>query len=184
MDKSAARGRPRRDRRDHRCLRRAAALGRRQQYSARHGDQPFGAGQFADLSVPENAATSDDCGGNGWYGEQALDVEAVHGMAPAANVLYYGAASCNDDDLMAQLGQVVSDNKASIVTNSWGDPTFLVIDGVVYSTIDENLVKAYETIFKQGAVQGIGFYFSSGDDGDDLEHGASSTPTTRRATPG
>ena len=138
------------------------------QYSALHGDTPFAAGQFADMSVAENAATSDDCGGNGWYGEQALDVEAVHGMAPAANVLYYGAASCNDDDLMAQLGQVVSDNKASIVTNSWGDPTFVVVDGVVYSTIDANLVKAFETIFKQGAVQGVGFYFASGDHGDDL----------------
>ncbi len=53
-----------------------------------------------DHSVPEDAATGDDCGGNGWYGEQALDVEAVHGIAPAANVLYYGAASCNDDDLL------------------------------------------------------------------------------------
>ena len=55
--------------------------------------------------MPEDAATGDDCGGNGWYGEQALDVEAVHGMAPAANVLYYGAASCNDDDLLAQLAR-------------------------------------------------------------------------------
>jgi subtilase family serine protease len=138
-------------------------------YSTLHGDTPFAAGQFSDLSVPENAATGDDCGGNGWYGEQALDVEAVHGMAPAANVLYYGAASCNDDDFLAQLGQIVTDNKASIVTNSWGSPTFFVVDGVVYSSIDDNLVNAYESVFKEGALQGIGFYFSSGDDGDDLE---------------
>jgi subtilase family serine protease len=138
-------------------------------YSGLHGDQPFAAGQFQDLSVPEDASTGDDCGGNGWYGEQTLDVEAVHGMAQAANVLYYGAASCNDDDLLAQLAQVVTDNKASIVTNSWGEPTFVVIDGVLYATIDPALVEAYESVFKQGAVQGIGFYFSSGDDGDDLE---------------
>jgi subtilase family serine protease len=84
-------------------------------------------------------------------------------------VLYYGAASCFDDDLLAQLAQVVTDNKASIVTNSWGEPTFLVIDGVLYTTIDQNLVDAYETVFKHGAVQGIGFYFSSGDSGDDLQ---------------
>ena len=51
-------------------------------YSLRHGDQPFAAGQFSDRSVPEDAATGEDCGGNGWYGEQTLDVEAVHGMAP------------------------------------------------------------------------------------------------------
>jgi subtilase family serine protease len=138
-------------------------------YSTLHGDSAFAAGQFADLSVPEDASTGDDCGGNGWYGEQALDVEAVHGMAPAAGVLYYGAASCFDDSLLAQLGQVVADNKASIVTNSWGEPTFVVVDGELFSTIDKPLVKAYESVFKQGAVQGIGFYFSSGDDGDDLE---------------
>jgi subtilase family serine protease len=137
-------------------------------FSTLHHEALLSPGQFADHSVAENAATADDCGGNGWYGEQSLDVEAVHAMAPAAGVLYYGAASCNDDDLLAQLGQVVSDNTASIVTNSWGDPTFVVVDGVTYSTIDENLVNAYESVFKQGAVQGIGFYFASGDDGDDL----------------
>ena len=137
-------------------------------YAQRQGDQPFSRGQFQDRSVPEDASTGDDCGGNGWYGEQALDVEAVHGMAPGANVLYYGAASCFDDDLLAALSQVVHDNKASIVTNSWGEPTFFVVDGQLFSTIDDSLVAAYESIFKQGAVQGIGFMFSSGDDGDDL----------------
>jgi subtilase family serine protease len=138
-------------------------------FSQLHGEKLLAPGQFADLSVAEDATTAEDCGGNGWYGEQTLDVQAVHGMAPAANVLYYGAASCFDDDLLAQLGQVVSDNKASIVTNSWGDPTFVVVDGELFSTIDPGLVNAYESVFKQGAVQGIGFYFSSGDDGDDLE---------------
>lgn len=58
-------------------------------YAMRQGDRPFSPGQFQDRSVPENASTGDDCGGNGWYGEQALDVEAVHGMAPAANVWGY-----------------------------------------------------------------------------------------------
>jgi subtilase family serine protease len=138
-------------------------------YSQRHGDVPFAQFQFSDRSVPEDASSGADCDGNGWYGEQTLDVEAVHGMAPAANVLYYGAATCFDDALLAQLNQVVADNEASIVTNSWGEPTFVVIDGQVFSTIDQDLVDAYEGIFKQGAVQGIGFYFSSGDNGDDLD---------------
>ena len=90
-------------------------------------------------------------------------------MAPAANVLYYGGASCFDDDLLASLSRIVADNKASIVSNSWGEPTFFVDPRtVIYATIDQDLVDAYESVFKQGAVQGIGFYFSSGDDGDDL----------------
>lgn len=144
-------------------------------YAGRHGDQPFAGGQFSDLSVPENASTGSVCGGNGWYGEQNLDVEAVHGMAPAANVLYYGAASCYDSDLLAQLNQVVQDNRASLVTNSWGEPTFV---GAGFfgcpapgpcETIDQSLIDAYESVFKQGALQGIGFYFSSGDSGDELK---------------
>ncbi len=27
----------------------------------------------------------------GWYGEETLDVEAVHGMAPAAKIVYVGS---------------------------------------------------------------------------------------------
>src|SRR4249920_2039942 len=128
-------------------------------YSLRHGDNKFAKHQFQDRSFPEPPADDPDvidCGGNDWYGEQALDVEAAHGMAPGANVYYYGASSCFDDDLLASLSQVVSDNKASIVTNSWGEPTFFVDNGVLYSTIDDSLVNAYESVFKQGAVQGIG----------------------------
>ena len=137
-------------------------------YATRHGDRPFSRGQFADKSAPEDASTEADCGGNGWYGEQTLDIEAVHAMAPGARVLYYGAASCFDDDLLASMAHAVSDNKASIVTNSWGETTFVVIDGITYAVIDQGLIDAYEAVLKQGAVQGIGFYFSSGDNGDEL----------------
>jgi subtilase family serine protease len=139
------------------------------QYASLHGDKPFKKKQFDDRSVPEATGQRvDDCGGNGWYGEQTLDVEAVHAIATKADVLYYGAASCYDDDLLAQLTQIVHDNDASIVTNSWGEPTFVVVDGQLFITIDDDIVNAYESVFKQGAVQGIGFYFSSGDNGDDL----------------
>jgi subtilase family serine protease len=145
-------------------------------YATNRGDAAFSAGQFTDASVPECSSSTgfscaqliSDCGGNGWYGEQNLDVEAVHGMAPAANVRYYGAGSCYDNDLLAALSQVVSDNQASIVTNSWGEPTFVVIGGQLYAVIDQNLINAYENVFKRGAVQGIGFYFSSGDFGDEV----------------
>ena len=152
------------------------------QYSANRGESAFGSSQFVDASVAECdsltglscAQLVSDCGGNGWYGEQNLDVEAVHGMATAANVRYYGAGSCYDNDLLAALAHVVSDNKASIVTNSWGEPTFVVLCDAkghncqLFATIDQNTINAYESVFKHGAVQGIGFYFSSGDNGDEL----------------
>ncbi|HEY0830565.1 MAG TPA: S53 family peptidase [Candidatus Dormibacteraeota bacterium] len=151
-------------------------------YATNRGDAAFAGGQFKDMSVPECTTLTglscaqlvSDCGGNGWYSEQNLDVEAVHGMAPNANVLYYGAGSCYDNDLLAALAQVVSDNKASIVTNSWGEPTFVSVCDVngnncqVFEVIDQNLINAYENVFKRGAIQGIGFYFSSGDLGDEL----------------
>jgi len=145
-------------------------------YATRHGDRAFGPGQFADRSVPEKTGPDpnnpgstypESCGGNGWYGEQTLDIEAVHAMAPAANVYYYGAGSCYDDDLLASLTRVVADDDASIVTNSWGEPTFVVINGQLYITIDQGEINAYNSVFEQGAVQGIGFYFSSGDNGDE-----------------
>jgi len=147
-------------------------------YSTNRGDATFAAGQFQDMSVPECTTLTgfscaqlvSDCGGNGWYGEQTLDVEAVHGMAQSATVAYYGAGSCYDNDLLAALAQVVSDNKASIVTNSWGEPTFVNVGGQIFETIDQNLINAYEDVFKRGAVQGIGFYFSSGDSGDEVNN--------------
>ena len=151
-------------------------------YASNRGESAFGSSQFVDKSVAECKSSTglscaqlvSDCGGNGWYGEQNLDVEAVHGMAPAANVRYYGAGSCYDSDLLAALAHVVSDNKASIVTNSWGEPTFVVLCDAkghncqLFTTIDQNTINAYESVFKHGAVQGIGFYFSSGDNGDEL----------------
>ena len=137
-------------------------------YSTRHRDQPFRHGQFQVHSSrgydPQRVA---DCGGNGWYGEQTLDVEAEHAMAPDANVLYYGAASCYDDDLLASMARAVTDDQASIVSNSWGEPTWVVVNGTTYPVIDDALVASYDSIFLQAAVQGIGFYYSSGDNGDD-----------------
>jgi subtilase family serine protease len=141
-------------------------------YATNHGDPAFASGQFDSsrsfTEPPADSTLVSDCGGNGWYGEQALDVEAVHAMATSANVMYYGATSCYDDDLLAALSRIVSDNHASIVTNSWGEPIYYVgTDHHVHSTLDANLINAYETVFQQGAAQGIGFYFSSGDNGDE-----------------
>ena len=95
-------------------------------------------------------------------GEETLDVEAVHAMAPDAKIRYYASASCFDDDFLAALAQVVDDDDASLVTNSWSDLE-------VNETPD--VTAAYEQIFLQGAEQGIGFLFSSGDDGDEAVNG-------------
>jgi subtilase family serine protease len=93
----------------------------------------------------------------GWYGEETLDVEAVHGMAPGANIIYVGAPN-NFQDLDAALNHVVDRHLASIVTNSYGWDSELLPPG---------FIKPYEDTILQGAVEGIGIYFSSGDNSDE-----------------
>ena len=79
-------------------------------------------------------------------------------MAPAARVTYVGANSCTDADLMAALGTIVSRHLASIVTNSWSG---LLFD---YNAIEPpGTIQAYTQLLQQGATEGIGFYFASGD---------------------
>ncbi|MDI5973147.1 S53 family peptidase [Streptomyces sp. SL13] len=125
-------------------------------YAKRNGDAKYAAGQLTQV-LPAKYNSIASCGAAGWYGEETLDVEAVHALAPAAGITYVGAASCNDDDLMDSLSKIVDNHLADIVSNSWSGSE-------LGETADQ--VAAYDQIFQQGAVEGIGFYFSSGDDGD------------------
>lgn len=127
-------------------------------YTANHGDGSYAPGQYTETKLGSFRRQA-DCDPSGWYGEEALDVEAVHAMAPGANIAYYASRSCFDDDFLATLARVVDDNKAQLVTNSWSD--------VEQNESVDNIV-AYEQVFLQGALQGISFAFSSGDSGDEL----------------
>ncbi len=101
----------------------------------------------------------DECGASGWYGEETLDVEAVHAMAPAANILYVGAKSCDNPDLNAAVNTVVDNSLAQVITNSYGstgEPTSLA-----------DVAGEHQT-FIQAAAQGISVLFSSGDSGDEI----------------
>jgi subtilase family serine protease len=130
-------------------------LGDAKKFSTVVGDKPFRQGQYQSFQVqPYTLAGASQCDAAGWYGEQTLDVESVHGMAPDANVRYVAAGSCEDSDLLAALGAVVTNNLASIVSNSWGEPA-----------ADATLAYAYDYTFELGALEGIGFFFSSGDNG-------------------
>jgi subtilase family serine protease len=102
----------------------------------------------------------------GWYGEETLDIEAVHGMAPAAKIVYVGAPN-NYQDLDAAMNTVVDRHLAQIVTNSYGFSTELLPPGYV---------KPFEDTLIQAAAEGIGVYFSSGDSGDEtVNHGFATT---------
>lgn len=125
------------------------------QFATVTGDQPFTAGQFKQYKAgPYTLAGPNQCDAAGWYGEETLDVEQVHGMAPDANVRYVAGGSCLDSDLAQADALIVNNGLASIVSNSWGEPAS-------YSTISA----VFDSIFQLGALEGIGFFFSSGDSG-------------------
>ncbi|MGW1253598.1 S53 family peptidase [Streptomyces sp. NPDC002513] len=127
-------------------------------YAKKHGDAAYGTGQLHQV-LPDTYTKTKECGAAGWYGEETLDVEAAHAVAPAADITYVGAASCYDDDLLDSLSKVVDNHLADIVSNSWGD---------VEANQTPDLAAAYDQVFQFGAVEGIGFYFSSGDNGDEV----------------
>jgi len=109
----------------------------------------------------------------GWYGEETLDIEAVHGMAPAAKIVFVGAPN-NYRDLDAALNHVVDERLADIVTNSYGFNTELLPPGYV---------KPVEDTLVQAAIEGIGVYFSSGDNGDETSTVGYATPDWPASSP-
>jgi subtilase family serine protease len=120
---------------------------------------PFAAGQFSQVVTPSAWDSEPACGGPaGWVPEESLDVEAVHTMAPGAKVVYVGADSCQDNDLLSALDKIVNDHLATIVTGSWGRDIFDTNGNDPVATIE-----AYTQAFEEGAAEGIGFYFASGD---------------------
>jgi len=139
-------------------------------YATDTGDQPFASGQFSQ-SLPGSYTRVNSgprqCSMPGWYGEETLDVEAVHAMAPAANIRYYAGKSCYDADLLDTFARINDENVAQIVTNSWGG---------VGDAVKPALLLEYQTLFLQGAAQGISYVFSSGDSGDEAT--AVGTPQT------
>ncbi len=102
------------------------------------------------------------CDASGWYGEETLDVEAVHTMAPGASIYFVGVKSCNDVDFVPALNDLVDGHKADIVSNSYGNL------GESYAGRHPDATLRIHT---QAAIQGIGFYYSSGDSGDEANSG-------------
>jgi subtilase family serine protease len=109
------------------------------------------------------------CGASGWLTEQAIDVEAVHAMATHARIHYVGAKSCLNTDLYNADDYVVTHHLADVVTNSWSDPA-----GDVFDSPSDRA--AFDHLFIEAAARGIGFQYSSGDDGDNFDLAGISAP--------
>jgi subtilase family serine protease len=123
------------------------------QFATTVGDQPFATGQYHQF-LPSTFSGTAQCGAASWYPEETLDVESVHGQAPDASVNFVAGASCSQSDLLAADAFIVDDHVASIVSNSFGDPSDL-----------DPIANAFNQVFEVGATEGIGFFFSSGDAG-------------------
>jgi subtilase family serine protease len=128
-----------------------------QKWSRQNGIQTFQPGQFAqDVPDPTGYNLFDECGPQGWYGEETLDVESVHAMAPGAKVLYVGGSNCAGG-LDKAWASTIDGHKASVITNSWTDT-------------GENLPAGAQNFFneflQEAGTTGITVMFSTGDSGD------------------
>jgi len=138
------------------------------EYSARHG-LPSLNGHFSQVVAPgtynrpENPAQDPQ----GWAGEETLDVEAVHTMAPGADIVYIGAPN-NYRDMDAIMNKVVDKHLADIVTNSYGYGGEALPAGTIKPSLDTQI---------QAAAEGITLFFSSGDNGDETNGVAGAAPS-------
>ncbi len=144
-------------------------------FGARHGE-PLRPGQFTQILPPGLDASCEGTtmGPFQLSNEETGDVELVHAMASAANIVYVGA-KCDDGEATVQdldaLTTIVDRRLATIVSNSWA----AVASDALLSA---GLVDSYEQIFEQGAAEGIGFYFAAGDGGEYSGGGSPGDPPT------
>ena len=97
--------------------------------------------------------------------EASLDVQQSGGMAPGATIALYQIPDLNDDSILAAYQTIVDDNKADIVSSSFGGPE-LTYTAAYNSGVDYTyLLRIYHEIFRQGNAQGITWVASSGDSG-------------------
>jgi subtilase family serine protease len=126
-------------------------------FSQHYGLPLLNNSNFQQLGVPGTANFPENrFDPQGWFGEETLDVEWVHVMAPGAKIVFAGGQN-SDVPLDHALINMIDNHTADIITNSWG----------IYGEPNApGHIKADEQAFEQAAAEGISVLFSSGDDGD------------------
>jgi kumamolisin len=116
---------------------------------------------FSNFGItPTPAITSEQVDGfNGVAGQGAieveLDMEVVGAIAPHAHQFVYEGPNTTQG-LNDTYNQIVHENKAHIVSTSWG---------LCESLSGASELQTLDNIFKQGAAQGISFFAAAGDSG-------------------
>jgi len=87
--------------------------------------------------------------------EDSLDIEVVGAMAPHANQIVYEGPNTTQG-LNDTYNQIVHDNKAHVVSTSWG---------LCEANTGAAELQTLDNIFKQGAAEGISYFAAAGDSG-------------------
>ena len=138
-------------------------------YSAAEGEPGLKAGQYKQI-VPtldqfqDTAACQEP---DGWQTEQTIDTESVHGIAPGANILYVGGYNCGGG-LDVAMSTILDNGLSNIVSNSYSDAT---------EALPADVLTGEDNLYMQATAEGVGLYFSSGDDGDLTDLGEDPQPS-------
>ena len=114
--------------------------------------------QYYGLNTPNlSNVLVDGTSGNAGAGavEVELDIEALGAIAPHANQIIYEGPN-TFQGMNDAYNKIVTDNKAKLVSISWG---------LCETSSGAAELKTLDTIFKQGAAQGMSFVAASGDAG-------------------
>lgn len=135
---------------------------------------PLTSSQFENVE-PSNVDYQNLCDGSGWYGEQALDVESSHTIAPQANILYVGARNCLDSGLLSAIDTAVTSG-ASVVSDSWDD---------VLGDLFEDAAgrRAFDDEFLMAGATGVSVLFCSHDYGDNFAYFGLDAPNYPAVSP-
>lgn len=120
-------------------------------FGAHHAIPPLRPGQLTEINYGGGSA------GPGSDLEEQLDLESVHTMAPDAHVVLVHNADDYPDGAVDTMINIVDGHLADLVSSSWG-----WADGEAWPA--EAI--AFHRVFQLGGIEGIGFYFASGDTGD------------------
>jgi subtilase family serine protease len=140
-------------------------------FFAAHHVPGLAAGQFTVDTGPGFAAS---CDGHADVPEEPLDVETAHIIAPAAKIVYV-AADCTADTLADNGQQGLLDAETRVVDQHLGDVATESYS-VGETQFSPATAAAWTQVFEQGAAEGIGFDFDSGDGGDLAGQGAGGGP--------
>ncbi|NUR62516.1 MAG: S8/S53 family peptidase [Catenulispora sp.] len=138
-------------------------------WSQHVGSQPLRPGQLTVVHSPDGTPADTSAHTVGGLVESDLDVEAVHGMAPDADVIVIGYSSSADNGPNLDLASVMyalDHTRATIVSNS---DTFRPTPRTQI---------AYDNLYQEGALQGVGFYYPSGDGNNGIAYQSGDEWTT------